>query len=50
VTHFPCDRIQIELENEAASDRFLLDVDGEPLGKLPITIEAVPRALHVLVP
>jgi diacylglycerol kinase (ATP) len=50
VRHFACDRIQIELENERAADRFLLDVDGEPLGKLPITIDLVPRALPLLVP
>jgi diacylglycerol kinase (ATP) len=50
VVHFPCDRIQIDLENEAAGDRFLLDVDGEALGKLPITVEVLPRALRVLVP
>ena len=50
VEHFPCDRIQIELENERVDNRFLLDVDGEPLGKLPITIEVVPRALPLLVP
>ena len=50
VVHFPCDRITIELENEAVSDRFLLDVDGEALGKLPITIEVMPGALEVLVP
>lgn len=50
VVHFPCDHIQIELENEIVSDRFLLDVDGEPLGKLPITIDVVPGALDVLVP
>lgn len=49
VIHFPCDRIQIELENESASEHFLLDVDGEALGKLPITIEVVPHALPVLV-
>lgn len=50
VEHFPCDRIQIELENERVSERFLLDVDGEPLGKLPITIDLLPRALPLLVP
>lgn len=50
VVHFPCDRIKIELENKGIEDRFLLDVDGEALGKLPITIEVVPRALRVLVP
>lgn len=50
VEHFPCDRIQIELENERVADKFLLDVDGEPLGKLPITIDVVPGAIPVLVP
>lgn len=50
VVHFPCERITIELENQDAAEHFLLDVDGEPLGKLPITIEAVPRALRILVP
>ncbi|MEZ4311280.1 MAG: diacylglycerol kinase family lipid kinase [Polyangiaceae bacterium] len=50
VRHFPCDRITVELENESVADRFLLDVDGEPLGRLPLTIELVPRALRVLAP
>jgi YegS/Rv2252/BmrU family lipid kinase len=50
VVHFPCDRIQIELLNDSAADRFLLDVDGEPLGKLPITVQVMPRALRVLAP
>lgn len=50
VVHFPCDRIKIELQNKGVEDRFLLDVDGEALGKLPITIDVVPRALRVLVP
>ena len=50
VLHFPCDRIRIELENREASDQFLLDVDGEALGKLPITVEVVKGALRVLVP
>src|SRR6185369_15120754 len=49
VVHFPCDRIQIDLENESVGDRFLLDVDGEPLGKLPIVVQAMPRALQILV-
>lgn len=50
VVHFPCDHIQIDLENETAGDRFLLDVDGEPLGKLPITVDVIPGALRVLAP
>jgi diacylglycerol kinase family enzyme len=44
--HFACDRISMILEN-GAHDVFLLDVDGEPLGALPLEIELVPRALTV---
>ena len=47
VGHFACDRISIELENESARAVFLLDVDGEPLGGLPIEVEIVPRALRM---
>ncbi len=35
------------LENEDASDVFLLDVDGEPLGRLPLSIEVVPNAIEI---
>jgi diacylglycerol kinase family enzyme len=45
VQHFACDRIAIDLENERARDVFLLDVDGEPLGGLPLEVEVVPKAL-----
>jgi len=44
-THFRCTAIELTLENAEARDRFLLDVDGEPLGQLPAKIECVPRAL-----
>jgi diacylglycerol kinase (ATP) len=47
VQHFTCDRVAIDLESERARDVFLLDVDGEPLGGLPIDVELVPRALIV---
>ena len=43
--HFGCDRISIDLENDAARGVFLLDVDGEPLGGLPVDVELVPQAL-----
>jgi YegS/Rv2252/BmrU family lipid kinase len=43
--HFACDRIAIDLQNEQARSVFLLDVDGEPLGGLPLEVELVPRAL-----
>jgi diacylglycerol kinase (ATP) len=45
VQHFACDRLAVDLENEGARDVFLLDVDGEPLGGLPIEVELVPGAL-----
>ncbi|HZF56066.1 MAG TPA: diacylglycerol kinase family protein [Polyangiaceae bacterium] len=50
VKHFRCDRFEAKLLNEAADNAFLLDVDGEPLGKLPISIELVPNAVEVLAP
>jgi YegS/Rv2252/BmrU family lipid kinase len=50
VRHFRCDKVTIELLNKDVSDRFLLDVDGEPLGRMPLSIEVMPGALDVLVP
>jgi YegS/Rv2252/BmrU family lipid kinase len=50
VRHFRCDRIELELLNQDADHRFLLDVDGEPLGRLPIDIRVAPKALEVLAP
>jgi diacylglycerol kinase (ATP) len=50
VRHLRCDRITVALRNAEIADRFLLDVDGEPLGVLPMEIELVPGALEVLVP
>jgi diacylglycerol kinase (ATP) len=47
VQHFGCDRLSLDLENERAREVFLLDVDGEPLGGLPLDVELVPRALSV---
>jgi YegS/Rv2252/BmrU family lipid kinase len=49
VQHFACDRIFLDLENERARPVFLLDVDGEPLGGLPLEVELVPRALTLRV-
>jgi diacylglycerol kinase (ATP) len=43
--HFACDNVAIDLESDRARDVFLLDVDGEPLGGLPLEIELVPKAL-----
>ncbi len=44
---FQCERIDIELKNDGIRDNFPLDVDGEPLGTLPISVEVVPKALEV---
>lgn len=45
-----CRRVELTLRNDAIAARFPLDVDGEPLGHLPITVELVPRAIDVFVP
>lgn len=49
VHHFPCQAIELRLTREDAERRFLLDVDGEALGSLPLTIELVPGRLRVRV-
>ena len=48
--HFRCDKITIELVNKGILDKYLLDVDGEPLGKLPLEVEVMPGALEVFAP
>ncbi len=45
VRHFTCERIEMDLENEDARPTVRLDVDGEPLGGLPLSIEVLPRAI-----
>jgi YegS/Rv2252/BmrU family lipid kinase len=45
--HFACDRLAVDIENEEARSTFPLDVDGEPLGGLPLEVELVPQALTV---
>lgn len=47
VHHFPCERIELSLEDESVERSFLLDVDGDPLGSLPLKVEVVPRILRV---
>jgi len=49
VAIFRCNRIEIQLRNDGIRDQFPLDVDGEPLGTLPMEIELVPGALEVFV-
>jgi diacylglycerol kinase (ATP) len=47
VHHFPCHRLELSLADEDAERRYLLDVDGDPLGSLPLSVEVVPGALRV---
>lgn len=47
VHHFPCQRIELRLAEQGANRRYPLDVDGDPLGSLPLTIEVVPRRLRL---
>jgi len=58
VEHFGCQKIEFEFDHErmseaqlaAAGRRFLLDVDGDALGGMPLSIEVVPAALVTLAP
>lgn len=47
VAHFPCRRIELRLADEAAQRGFLLDIDGEYLGCLPLEVDLVPRRLRI---
>ena len=47
VHHFPCQRIELRLDDENAERNFLLDVDGEALGSLPLVVRVAPRRLRV---
>lgn len=47
VGHFPCERIELRLEEERLERAYLLDVDGEPLGSLPLTVEVQPGRLRM---
>ncbi|HHH11685.1 MAG TPA: diacylglycerol kinase family lipid kinase [Sorangium sp.] len=42
-----CKGIDIDIKNNHIRDKFPLDVDGEPLGLLPISVEVMPAALEV---
>ena len=48
--HFRCDKITIELANPRVREKYLLDVDGEALGKLPLEVELLPGALEIFAP
>ncbi|MBX3210126.1 MAG: diacylglycerol kinase family lipid kinase [Labilithrix sp.] len=45
--HLRGQKVKLDLANDDARRVFLLDVDGEPMGSLPLEIEVVPRALTV---
>jgi diacylglycerol kinase family enzyme len=47
VRHFPCRRIELRHEDQAAESGFPLDVDGDALGSLPLSVAVVPRRLRV---
>ena len=48
VLHFGCEKISLELENDAARDVFLLDCDGEAIGALPVDVEIRKGALVLM--
>jgi diacylglycerol kinase (ATP) len=43
--HLRGQKIVLDIANDDARDVFLLDVDGEPMGGLPLTVEVLPKAL-----
>lgn len=47
--HLRGDSFELSLENADARAEFLLDLDGEPLGGLPITVKLVSKALALRV-
>ncbi len=47
--HFRAEKIELDLANDDARSAFLLDVDGEPMGSLPLAVELVPKALTLRV-
>lgn len=47
VHHFPCERIELRIGDPRVERGFLLDVDGEALGSLPLSVEVLPARLRV---
>lgn len=43
--HLRGQKFVLDLANEDARGVYLLDVDGEPMGGLPLTVEVIPKAL-----
>jgi diacylglycerol kinase (ATP) len=48
--HFRGDSIKIELLNKDVVSRYLLDVDGEPLGRMSIEVDVEKGAIEVFAP
>ena len=48
--HLRASRVRLELLNADARDVYLLDVDGEPMGGLPLEVEVLPKALVLRAP
>jgi diacylglycerol kinase (ATP) len=44
---FPCQRIELRLADPVAERRVLLEVDGDCLGSLPLTVDIVPKSLRI---
>lgn len=47
VSHFCCSSIRMRLEDPEAERRLLLDVDGDALGSLPLSVTVEPKRLLV---
>jgi YegS/Rv2252/BmrU family lipid kinase len=47
IQHFQASHLSIRLVDESMTSRFLLDVDGEALGRLPLTVDILPQALQL---
>jgi diacylglycerol kinase (ATP) len=45
VVHFSCQSVTLDVEDEHHRSRFPLDVDGEPIGGVPVTVQVLPGAL-----
>ncbi len=45
VRHFQAKRVRV-----TSPEQVLIEVDGEALGRLPVEVTIVPRAMHILVP
>lgn len=47
VSHFSCSSVEMRLADPEAERHFLLDVDGDALGSLPLKVKVAPKRLRV---